>query len=63
MAPDAAVGYHWAVDPVMNAMHSNRQRRRAAAHPGAGRRSRARIASPGRQLGAASRNGTSAFDH
>lgn len=63
MAPGAAVGYHRAVDPAMNAMHSNRQRRRAAAHPGAGRRSGARIASPGRQLEAASRNGTSAFDH
>ncbi|MCD6734377.1 MAG: hypothetical protein LT103_12375 [Burkholderiaceae bacterium] len=47
----------------MNAMHPNRQRPRAAAQPGAGRRSRARIASPGRQFEAASRNGTSAFDH
>lgn len=62
MARTATVGYHPRRDPAMKAMHSSRQRRRAAAHPGAGRRSRTRIASPGRKLEAAGRNGASAFD-
>jgi hypothetical protein len=45
----------------MHAMPFNRQRRCAAALPGAGR-SRARIAPPGRQFEAARRSGSPAFD-